>query len=343
MEPVLPKDSLIYRLRFAIVLFILTILAGVLGYMLLLDLKPMEALYFTIVTLTTVGYGDIVPKSASAEIFTVLFILGGLLIALYSSSVLIGSIVEGEVQGAMMRRRDLRRIQKMKEHTIICGFGRIGRDLAQSFAREKVPFVVIENAEASFVEGEQRGYTMLRGDATLDETLQQAGIDQARNVLPVLASDADNLFIVISARQLNPRLHIVARATDEAAGHKMKRAGADQVIRPLHLGAQHLAQAILRPAVMDFMFLSGRSSDENYALEEIAVMGGSDLADHSLGTLGREILKGIIVVGIKRAQGDLVFNPRGDTTVHEGDKLVAIGAIEDMERLSELAGRVPRS
>ncbi len=337
------RESMIYRARFAIALFGLTILTGTFGYMVLLDLKPLDALYFTVVTLATVGYGDILPKGSTAELFTIFFILGGMLTALYSSSVLIGSIVEGEVQGVMLRRRELRRLQKMKNHTIICGFGRIGHDLAESFAREEAEFVVIENDEDSFFLGQEAGFTMLRGDATLDATLEAAGIENAQNLLPVLASDADNLFIVISARQLNPRLNIIARATDAAAEHKMKRAGADQVIRPLHLGAQHLAQAALRPAVLDFMFVSGRSRDEKYALEELAVLPGSELAEETLSSLGREILKGIIVVGIKRAEGELVFNPRGDTLIQEGDKLVAIGSVEEMINLSKRAGKQMRA
>lgn len=338
MTPAFRRDSLIYRARFAIALFGLTILTGVLGYMVLLDLNPLDALYFTVVTLATVGYGDIVPKGNHAELFTVLFILGGILTALYSSSVLIGSIVEGEVQGVMIRRREQRRIRKMKSHTIICGFGRIGRELAQSFAKEGAPFVVIERDEAACSAGEDCGYTMLRGDATLDATLLEAGIERAKNMLPVLSTDTDNLFIVISARQLNPSLNIIVRATDAAAEHKMKRAGADQVIRPLHLGAQHLAQAVLRPAVMDFMFLSGRAPEEDYTLEELAVLPDSVLYDKSLGELGREILDGIVVIGIKRAEGELIFNPAGDAIVQEGDTLVVIGPVERMARLSQIAG-----
>lgn len=339
MAPRLRQDSLLYRARFAIGLFGLTILTGVLGYMMLLDLKPIDALYFTIVTLSTVGYGDIVPKGGNAELFTVLFILGGILTALYSSSVLIGSIVEGEVQGVMMRRRELRRIRKMKNHTIICGLGRIGNELAQSFADEDAPFLVIENREEACLAGENCGYTMLRGDATLDATLLEAGIERARHVLPVLSSDADNLFIVISARQLNPSLNIIARATDAAAEHKMKRAGADQVIRPLHLGAQHLAQAVLRPAIRDFMFLPGRARGQDYALEELAVMPGSALSGESLAELDRDLLRDIMVVGIKSAEGEMTFNPPPDVLVRDGDTLITIGPVSEMTRLSEIAAK----
>lgn len=331
--------SLIYRARFAIALFALTLLTGVFGHMIILHISVIDALYFTVVTLATVGYGDIVPRTPSAQLFTTCFILGGMLTALYSSTVVIGSIVEGEVQGIWRLRRELKRISKMENHIIICGFGRIGRDLAQSFARERAPFVVIESDETGVSEGTQLGYTMMRGDATADVTLMDAGIERARTILPVLASDADNLFIAISARQINPKVNIIARATDEAAELKMKRVGADQVIRPLHLGAQHLAQAVLRPAVLDFMFLTGRSKDEKYAMEEIAVLADSELANQSLGAIGRTLLSGIIVVGIKRAEGELVFNPRGDTTIRVGDRLVAMGGASDMDRLSVHASK----
>lgn len=331
-------DSLLYRLRFAIALFALTILTGTIGYMAILGLSFIEALYFTVITLTTIGYGDINPTTGPAgEIFTIIFVLGGIATASYTATVLLSAVVEGELHGALGRERTVRKIHKLHGHVIICGFGRIGRDLAKSFAAEELPFVVIENDEESVDEGRALGYLMTKGDATTDEMLLEAGLESAKTILPVLASDAENVFIIISARQLNPSINIVARATDDASAEKMRRAGTDRVIRPLHIGAQHLAQAVLRPTVLDFMYMSGKTANEEYSLEEVVIAEGSALANKLLSEIGHDLLVGIIVVGIKRENGSMVFNPRGDTKILPRDTIVAMGAVPDMVKLSSLA------
>lgn len=334
----LQKNPIFFRLRKAIALFALTLLSGTFGYMYILDLNVVDSIYFTVVTLTTVGYGEIVPMGPPAKMFTVVFLLGGIITASYTASILLAALIEGEVQGVVGHRRMIRRIKRMRDHAIICGFGRIGRDLAKNLTAEGLPFVVIEQSEEAVGRAEEAGYEVLRGDATIDALLEEAGVEKAKSILPVLASDADNLYIVISARQLNPRINIVARATDEAAEKKMKRAGADRVMRPLHIGAQHLAQAVIRPTVLDFIQISGRSPDESYALEEIAITSGSALVGHTLADVGTSLLQGIIVVGIKRVGGDLIFNPRGATELNAGDTLVAMGATADMGRLAEASG-----
>jgi voltage-gated potassium channel len=225
----------------------------------------------------------------------------------------------------------------MKNHTIICGFGRIGRSLAESFQAESIPFIVIDQDPEAFEEGRAAGFTMLRGDATSDETLLQAGIEHARRIVPVMHSDADNLFIVISARQLNPGLFIVARATDRTAADKMKKAGADRVVLPLLIGAQYMAQTVVRPTVSEFVRLRGTAPEVDYSFEEIPVHPASQLVDKSLIEIGLREELGVVVIGIKREEGEMVFNPHGATMIHGGDTLVALGKIDAMGQLVAIA------
>ena len=330
--------SIIQRLRLPIILFILTMLIGTIGFMATMKIgDPVDALYFTLVTLTTTGYGDYSPEGHAARIFTIIFLLGGLLVASYTVAILIDAIVEGEIEGAIGHRRTLRKIKKLHNHTIICGYGRIGEDLAESFTAEGLPFVVIENHEEHAATAKAAGHLTLHGDATDEEILREAGIETARTVVPVLASDADNVFIVMSARQLNSKVTIVARATDQASALKMERAGADRVVRPLHIGANHLIQAVLRPTVVDFFQVSGRLAHQDYAIEEVLVTEDSKMANRSLGDIDLRKDLDVIVIGIKRPEGDLVFNPSEDCVVHSGDTLVAAGEMDTLKKMSLMA------
>jgi len=330
--------TILYRLRIAILLFALAIGIGTLSYMYLHQLGLVDAIYFTVVTIGTVGYGDIAPKSEAERVFTIFFILGGMTIVYYSFSVMLSAVVEGHVRGALNYRRMQKKIEQLKHHIVLCGFGRVGAELANNFAAERVPFVILENDEAAGARAEAQGHLIVRGDATSDETLLLAGIDRARVIVPALASDADNLFIVISARQAKPDIQIVSRAFEEAAAAKMLKAGADRVIRPGHIGAQHFAQAILRPTVLDFVPVSARSSSVEFGIEEVRVALGAAISNKSLAEshLRKDI--GVILIGVKRAGGDLVFNPSAETSIYAGDTLVAIGDSAHLNRLRQLAG-----
>lgn len=331
------KRSILHRLRLAITIFFVVLGTGTFVYKHILHLGWVDALYFTVVTIATVGYGDIQPLDQSARLFTIVFILGGLGAASYSISIMMVAIIEGEVRGELKHLRMIKEIEKLKNHVILCGFGRIGAELAASFMAESVPCVVIEQDDAALAQGESLGYLMLKGDATTDEALRIAGIERAKSVVPALASDADNLFIVISARQLNPKLTIIARATDESTAVKMTKAGADRIVRPLHIGANHFAQAVLRPTVLDFIQVSGRRRQAEFQIEEVLVSPGAAIVGRTLAeiSLRREIAA--ILIGIKRAQGDLVFNPSAETLIQAGDTMVAIGGEEDMNKLRTLA------
>lgn len=334
----LDRGSILHRLRIAIGIFVLCVLCGVLGFMAILDVGAIDALYFTVVTLATVGYGDLHPDTEFGRAFTTCFILVGLATASYSLTILVQAAIEGELQDALGTQRMQRHIDHLKEHVVLCGFGRIGADLAAGFHAEGVPFVVLDQDEETIHRGLALGYAMLRGDATSDDALRLAGIDRARAIVPALASDVDNLFITLSARQLNPRLVIVARAQEESTATKMKKAGADRIIRPLHIGAQHMAQAVLRPAVLDFVQLEARAHEREFMIEEVPVPPGSLLAGRTLLESDIRRRAGVILIGIKRASGDLIFNPSASTPIQEGDVLVAMGDVSLMNALRRVAG-----
>ncbi len=333
------QRSILFRLRIALILFALTLAAGTIGYMILLDLNFVDALYFTVVTISTVGYGDIMPSGEGAHLFTTIFVLTGMGTVAYTTAVLVGAVVEGGILGELGHRKMEKQIEDTKNHIVLCGFGRIGSDMAASLVLESVPFVIIESDEAAVTRAEAAGHLVLRGDATCDDVLIKAGIQRARAIVPALASDADNLFIVMSARQLNPNLVIVARATDEAAAMKMWKAGADKTVRPLHIGAQHLSQAVLRPTVLDFIQVSGRASKHEYSIEEIPVAPAAGVVNQSLAEIEMRKKVGVILIGIKRVEGELVFNPSADTVIHAGDTLVAMGDEAQMDKLRLLVAQ----
>lgn len=333
---------ILYRLRAALMLFILALVIGVAGHAWFLKLGLIDALYVTVITIATVGYGDIVPRDGPARVFEILYVLGGFAVGSYSLSVLIRTIVEGELQGELGEFRMQNKIDRLRDHIILCGFGRIGAELAAHFALEPKDFVVIDRSAEAQERCAAEDYLFLKGDATEDEALMRAGIERARFVIPALASDVDNLFIVISARQLNPRLTIIARATDAAAETKMQKAGADRVMRPLHLGAQRLAQAVLRPTALEFIHVTGGSAPQaEYTIEEALVVEGSQLAGKSLieSNLRRDFE--VVLIGIKRADGGLVFNPSGETVICVGDTLVAMGNDERLRALKLLGHAAP--
>jgi len=308
---------------------------GSLGFVWLEGWSFFDGLYMTVTTLTTVGYGEVHPLSHTGRIYNMLLILAGMGVMLYIVSSLARVVVEGEIRQALGKRKLLTRIKKLKGHYIICGFGRIGEIIARQLKERGIPLVVVENNPEHVSRLEESGYSFVVGDATREEVLQEAGIERASGLVSVVHSDADNVYITLTARSLKPDLYIVARAEERGAEQKLKRAGADKVESPYEIGGRKMAYAILRPTVTTFMELA-MAEGVDLSMEEVAVEPTSPLIGLALKDSGIRRDLDIIVVAIKRASGEMLYNPTPDTQIEGEDTLVVLGMRQNLEALEKL-------
>ena len=310
---------------------------GSLGYVLIEGWSFFDALYMTVTTLSTVGYGEIHPMDQAGRAYTMVLILTGVGVMLYIVGALAKVVVEGEIQEALGKRKIRRHVQKHKDHYIICGFGRLGGIIARQLSHAKIPLVVVENNPEVIAMLEAQGYDFVAGDATREEVLVEAGIERAKGLVAVLHSDAGNVYTVLTARSLNPKLHIVARGEDPGVHQKLLRAGADQVESPYEMGGRKMAHSILRPTVVTFLELAMQDGVE-WSMEEIAVSDRSPLEGVTLIDAGIRKDLNLIVVAIKRGDGTSLFNPTPQTTLKGGDTLIVVGLRHNLEKLEEMMG-----
>jgi voltage-gated potassium channel len=313
------------------------ILVGTLGYHLIEGWTLFDSLYMTVVTLTTVGSGEYQPQSAVSRTFTILLLLGGVFTMLYAAMEIIRAIIGGEVQAILGRQRMERSLAGLKDHLIICGYGRMGRLVCKEFSAQGLSSVVIEKNEEILADFQVEHALALPGDATLDEVLKKAGVEQARALISVVGSDADNLYITMSARLLNDKIYIVARAENDVAENKLARAGANRVVSPYVLGGLRVAHAVLRPTVMDFIELATRTEHLELQIEETKIAPRSKLIGCNLRDSRFRQDQGIIIVAIKKASGHMVFNPPADAVMEAGDILITLGNREQLDKLDVLA------
>jgi voltage-gated potassium channel len=302
---------------------------GTVGFTLVEGWSLADSLYMTVMTVTTVGYGPPLPLSPAGRNFSIFFMVLGVGTAGYLLSTAVQSLVRSEILAAYGERRRHREMSKLKGHYIICGAGRVGSRLIREMQRSGVPHVVIEKDEAQVAHLVEAGAPVIVGDATLEETLRQAGVDRARGLAACLPDDADNVYAVLIARDLNHNLHIVARAVEEQAEPKLIKAGANRVVAPTITGSHRMAQALMRPAVADFMD-SITAETLDLAFEEVEVVEGSPLEGRRLKETNIRAQLDIVVAAIRRAGGEMIFNPSGDTQIRAGDLLVCIGRSEAM-------------
>ncbi len=324
------------RALFSIVLVVSVLLTGTIGYSIIEGWPFFDALYMTVITLATIGYQEVRPLSYMGRAFTIVLVFFGVGVVAYVVNNGIKIILEGEIQKTFGRMRLEKKLKNMKNHFIVCGYGRMGHIICRELKTHKVPFVVIEKEHIALDADEDIPFIF--GDATRDELLKEAGIERARGLISVLSTDAQNLYVVLSARELNPDLLIVARAGEEGSEQKLLRAGADRVVSPYHIGGLRIAHSVLKPAVVDFLEFATKSGNIELQMEEIEVTEGSFLADktiHEAG-IGREY--GVIVVAIKRKEGEMKFNPVHNTKIKPGDTLIAIGETEKLKELEKQAG-----
>jgi voltage-gated potassium channel len=321
----------------SLLVVIVLLTGGTLGYMLVEGWSPFDSVYMTVITLTSVGYLEVHPLSRAGRVFTMGLLLSGVFSLFYAATAAIRSIVSGELTGQLGRSRMEKKLESLRDHIIVCGYGRMGQLVAQEFSVQKIPFVVIERSPELLADFAVEHGVALAGDATHDETLRRAGIERARTLVTLAASDANNLFITMSARLMSDRIFIVARAEDEGAEKKLMRAGASRVVSPYVIGGQRVAQAVLRPSVVDFIELATRSDYMALQIEETEVHKNSALCGQPLRDTGLRQDLGLIVVAIKNPDGKMVFNPPPESVIAEGDILITLGAKNKQDQLRTLA------
>jgi voltage-gated potassium channel len=310
---------------------------GSLGFVWLEGWSYFDAFYMTVATLTTLGGGEVQPLSKLGRAYTMALLLAGMGVLLYIVTSLARVVVEGEIKAALGRRKLVKMIKGLKDHYIICGFGRIGEIIARQLKERGIPLVIIENKPENLSRLEEAGYYLVAGDATREEVLQEAGIDRARGLVAVVGSDAANVYIVLTARSLKSGLYIVARAEESGAEKKLLRAGADRAESPYEMGGRKMAHAILRPTVTTFMELAMTEGVE-WSMEEVRVGEGSALAGVALKDSGIRQKLDLILVAIKRADGAMLFNPTLETPILAGDTLIALGMRHNLEMLEKMVG-----
>jgi voltage-gated potassium channel len=311
---------------------------GMVGYVVLEpNYTPFDALYMTVMTITTVGYGEVHRLSTAGRAFTIFLMLGGIFTMFYAAGELIRAIVSGEVRTALGRYRMEQSLARLNYHVIVCGFGRMGRLVCREFDAKGIAFVVIEKQAELLADFNLKHGIALAGDATSDEVLQRAGVQRARAVVSVLGTNADNLYVTMSARLLNDRLFIVSRSEDEAGEEKLRRAGANRVVSPYAIGGSRVASAVLRPAVVDFIELATRSEHMELQIEETLITPTSKLVGTTLKESHLRQDYGIIIVAIKKPTGAMVFNPPSDARIEAGDTLITLGHRQQLDQLEALA------
>jgi len=325
---------MITRRRFLWVAYTLLLVVGIgiIGYMIIEGWSFLDALYMTVVTLSTVGYEEVHSLTTAGRIFSILLIIGGVGVMLYTLTTIVRYLIEGQFTNILGRRRMKEKLSKLKGHVILCGYGKVGREVARVFKREGAPFVVVELNQEALDDATDAGYLCLHGNATSDDVLKEAGVQQARALVAALGSDADNLYTTLSARELHSDLFIVARASAEESEPKLKRAGADRIMSPYRIGGRRMAMLTLRPLVVDFIDITMHSRGRELVLENIKVWPGSPVEGKNVKE-GSKCCGGAAILAVRKKDGRLLANPSQETLLELEDEPVIIGTREQLRAL----------
>lgn len=324
------------QLKISLLILLLLVTLGTVGYRMIEGWGFLDALYMTVITLATVGFQEVHTLSVAGRVFTILLIIFGVTVLGYTVSKLAQIMFEGQFQRYLGRKKVEMSIDALRDHYIICGYGRIGALICKEFAAKPLPFVVVENNPAIQEKLEEDRMLFLRGNATEDETLLRAGIKRAKGLISVVTSDTENVYITLTARGLNPDLFILARAGEAGSEIKLTRAGANKVISPYQIGGSRMAQAILRPNVVDFIEIATKRGHIDLQMEEIFIPEHSHFIGQNLKDAGLRRDTGVIIVGIKKVSGKMVFNPGSSSVLEARDTLIVLGQPSEISRLEGL-------
>jgi len=325
------------RIRRAVGLLTVITVIGTLGYIVFEGWSFIDALYMTIITVGTIGFGETNPLDTSGRLWTMALIISGVGALGYATTSIVALAVEGTVAGYFRERKMRTEIRKLSGHYVLCGFGRVGRQVAREFVRDEVPFVLIDQDPQKVEECLERGYPAITGEASDDDILEEAGIRYARGLVAAVDSDADNVFVVLSARKINPGLHIVARASSDESAAKLEIAGADRTLSPYAVGGRRLASLATQPLVVDFLDIVTRGEHGiEFRLEEFGVPKESPLANHTIAEIQIGEKTGAMVLAIRTYEGKFDTTPSAQDRIQPNDTLIVLGTREQITRLEAL-------
>jgi voltage-gated potassium channel len=328
---------LVRRAVLVLTLLAFTLCVGTTGFELI---EPgysfFDAFYMTVTTITTVGYQEVHPLSHTGRIFNCFLILFGVSAMFFAVGAVTQAIIELSLRDVYGKRRRKRMIAQMHDHFIVCGFGRVGRNASYELQRANVPFLVVDRNEQRVERAMNAGMVAVVADATRDDSLREVGVLRARGLIAALPSDAENLFIILSAKTLNPKLTVVTRASEEEAGEKLRRAGADTVFAPYTMAGHRLAQALVRPHVVEFLDFATTSMAPSITMEQVQVATNTEFISRTLGEIVQRREFGVIVLAIRKLDAQMIFNPPPETKIDAGDFLIVLGEQPNLRKLEKV-------
>ncbi len=326
------------RLRFALGLLALVTIGGALGYHFLAHLGALDSLYMAVTTLFTVGFREMGDVNAATKIFTIVYLITGLGVATYAVSNLTALIVEGDLQGYLRERRMNKRLDALQDHLIVCGFGKMGFQAAWEFKQAGVPFVIIEKDETKGRTNSRfEGDLFVYGNAIDELVLERAGIRRARGLVTTLTTDADNVLVTLTAKQMAPGISVVARVAKIGIESKLRAAGCDHIVSPYEIGGRRMAALLMNADLVQHVDVLLQSRQLELALEQLLVHPESPLAGHTMREVRLRDTTGALVVGLQRPDGQLLFNPKGDDVFQPGDVILAMGGQTNLDALAAVA------
>ena len=323
------------KIKMALVILLTIFIIGTIGFHFIEGWSFVDSFYTTIATLSTVGYGDFAPETTAGKFFTVFIIIFGVGMMFYSLVLMAETFIEARLRNLLGRGKLEKIIEKMNSHYIICGGGRIGFLICRELIAGKMPCVVIDNNQEVIQKAQEEGFIYCKGDATQDKVLIAAGIKRAKGIICVLPTDAENLYVILTAKELNQNIYIMARSEEEESERRLLRAGADRVMSPYTLGGVRMAMAILRPAMLDFIEITTSRQSLELRMEEISICVGSPFISKTLEDSGIRKRYGLIIVAVKKDSGKMIFNPLANYIIEEGDRLISMGEDENVKQFAQ--------